>query len=248
MNPSVNASINEAAALARKATKGAGYDWSMADEAAFATAWLCRQGLDGATILAQHLSYAHERDIATLRLRSLHQPWRASESGLCALSAGATLSDLAHDTDTRQGELEQLITPALLLPFIAYAMERLHRGGSGSMMRMGRAALRYTGFEAELRSYSGATWLHRCSLAQGASSMKASQPPICADVRYRIEAQMSEQADASATPHVAPISRTHRTHITADAWATLNQFAALTYAPATDASRRGAGAGTTDND
>lgn len=55
-------SLGEVTATGRKAAKGAGYSWGMADEAGRATAWLWAHGIDGITALADLLD---NRDIGT---------------------------------------------------------------------------------------------------------------------------------------------------------------------------------------
>ena len=48
-------SLNEMEATAKRAARGAGYSWGLAEEASKATRWLCTQGLDGAAELAHVL-------------------------------------------------------------------------------------------------------------------------------------------------------------------------------------------------
>jgi hypothetical protein len=48
-------SLSEITATGRKAAKGAGYSWGMADEAGRATAWLWAHGIDSITALADLL-------------------------------------------------------------------------------------------------------------------------------------------------------------------------------------------------
>ena len=68
--------LNEVEATAKKATRGAGYPWGLAEEAAKATRWLCAQGLDGVAILAGALT-------------------RDGERYVCPITEGARLSDQA---------------------------------------------------------------------------------------------------------------------------------------------------------
>lgn len=50
-------SLSEITATGRKAAKGAGYSWGMADEAGRATAWLWEHGIDSITALADLLDH-----------------------------------------------------------------------------------------------------------------------------------------------------------------------------------------------
>ncbi len=45
-------SLNEIEGLARKAARGSGLSWGLAEEAGKATRWLCAAGLPGADALA----------------------------------------------------------------------------------------------------------------------------------------------------------------------------------------------------
>ena len=53
----MNWSLNELDAMARKAARGAGYSWGLAEEAGRATRWLAAAGLPGPMCLA--VSYTH---------------------------------------------------------------------------------------------------------------------------------------------------------------------------------------------
>jgi len=94
--------LNEVEAMAKRATRGAGYEWGLAEEAAKATRWLCAQGLDGANILAGVLG-SGERD------------------STCPLSAGAGLSDRATLLSATPSTLNGVTNTAMLLPFAALA-------------------------------------------------------------------------------------------------------------------------------
>ncbi len=95
----------EVEAMAKKAARGAGYSWGMAEEAAKAASWLCAQGLDGVAVLARALA--------------------SDAVGAGSLDAATGLSDTAaswQDTGTR---MEAVSVPALVLPFVAYAARQL---------------------------------------------------------------------------------------------------------------------------
>ena len=97
-------SLGEAEALARKAARGAGFGWGMAEEAGRALRWLCARGLPGGAALAALLS-AREDD---------------SLAGACPLATGTALADGAATAR----ELGAVAWPLLLLPFAAQASSR----------------------------------------------------------------------------------------------------------------------------
>lgn len=92
--------LNEVEATAKKASRGAGYSWGLAEEAGKATRWLCGQGLDGVAILATALS-------------------RPDQTLACPLTRGAQLSDRAATLAEHVITLRHVAQPALLLAFAA---------------------------------------------------------------------------------------------------------------------------------
>lgn len=100
-------SLNEMEATTKRATRGAGYPWGLAEDAAKAARWLCAQGLDGSAEMAQVLERRFAEHPAKHRPQSHEGVWRA-EGDLCPISAGALLSDCAElesctDRDAARG-------------------------------------------------------------------------------------------------------------------------------------------------
>ncbi len=75
--PIITVSLNEIDAMARKAARGAGYAWGLAEEAGRAVRWLEARGLPGLAALLRHLE-------------------RGAPNETSPLLAGATLSDRAR--------------------------------------------------------------------------------------------------------------------------------------------------------
>ena len=99
-------SLNEVEAQAKKATRGAGYSWGMAEEAGRATAWLCAQGRDGVAVLAAVLDAAPDAD---------H----------CPLTQGTRLCDRAKIAPSRNRVLHRVFQPLLLWPFVGFASRQI---------------------------------------------------------------------------------------------------------------------------
>ncbi len=91
-------SLNEVETIAKRATRGAGQPWGLADEAAKACRWLCVQGLDGVGSLTTDL-----------------------ETGAQTLIKGVSLSDRASILSTEAVTLPGVSTPLMILPFAANA-------------------------------------------------------------------------------------------------------------------------------
>lgn len=121
----MNLSLGEVEATAKKAARGAGYPWGLAEDAATATRWLCAQGLDGCAALAALLSTTDGADLARHTPQPGAEPWRAPGGTLCPLIAGAALSDHAAALASAPRHLAQIAQPILLLPFAAQAARAL---------------------------------------------------------------------------------------------------------------------------
>lgn len=117
--------LNEVEAMARKAARGAGYSWGMADEAGRAARWLCAHGIDGVAALTKVLTRADGQDTSRMAPRTLRGDWRAEAAQICPLMAGAALSDSVFDWAGADKRIENIIAPIMLLPFAAYAARQL---------------------------------------------------------------------------------------------------------------------------
>jgi hypothetical protein len=121
----LNWSLSEIEGLARKAARGAGFSWGMAEEAGKAVRWLAGIGLPGPEALADFLE-AHDRTPhAAMRPADTGaNTWRAQGGIICPISAGAALCDLAQsDAPSRDIHIMACAHPLLLLPFVRAAAE-----------------------------------------------------------------------------------------------------------------------------
>lgn len=110
-------SLNEVEALAKKATRGVGYPWGLAEEAAKATRWLCERGEDGCGHLAALLQQRDGTGLADWSPVINDGTWKPPESRLCPIMTGAALSDCADDLRAGDLRIEWVARPILLLPF-----------------------------------------------------------------------------------------------------------------------------------
>ncbi|KIC23030.1 MULTISPECIES: DUF3726 domain-containing protein [unclassified Leisingera] len=116
--------LNEVEATAKRAARGAGYDWGLAEEAAKATRWLCAQGLDGSDVLAGLLEAGYAVDLSAHVPQGLQAEWQAA-APLCPLVTGAALSDCAARLQAAPLAIGPVSQPAMILPFAAMAARRL---------------------------------------------------------------------------------------------------------------------------
>lgn len=120
-------SLNEVEATAKRAARGAGYSWGLAEEAGKAARWLCARDLDGCAALARLLDQFqgdHEADWTPITEGA---QWQAAAGRLCPLLTGAAISDRANSLQNGNVSLEALVEPILLIPFAASCARRLQK-------------------------------------------------------------------------------------------------------------------------
>ncbi len=216
-------SLNEVEAYARRAARGAGMHWGLAEEAGKATRWLAERDLPGVPLLAELLTANRERAYEDMAPVIVDGRWRAAKGELCPLCSGAALWDRS-DLLTVGEEIHLLALgrPLLLTPFLDQT--RRSRGACWE--------LRWTGV--------------RIAVSAGGVAVECSEESALLTGRAD-EVTVLVGADSSAGPTHRP--RTAGVSIPIAAWRTLEALAKRTYVPASEESRaRGAGAGSTDND
>lgn len=105
--------------MARKAARGAGYAWGMADEAGFATRWLEARGQGGIAALAGHLEDVASSDPAVFAPKNATD-WTTISGRLCPILTGAAFADAALMMDVKRLTVPEVAAPRLLLPFLAH--------------------------------------------------------------------------------------------------------------------------------
>ncbi|MEM6656494.1 MAG: DUF3726 domain-containing protein [Pseudomonadota bacterium] len=109
-------SLNEVEALAKKAARGAGYSWGMAEEAGRATRWLCAHDVDGVLALAHLLKQLDGIEFTDFS-PIIGEIWCARGAHLCPISAGATMSDRAGVLRDHPVHMQAVLQPVLLGAF-----------------------------------------------------------------------------------------------------------------------------------
>ncbi|MEM9046559.1 MAG: DUF3726 domain-containing protein [Pseudomonadota bacterium] len=89
----MTASLSEIEAMGRKAARGAGYSWGLAEEAGRTTRWLSAHGLAGVSCLASVLEQVAE-DFDAHRPELRAGIWQADRA-VCPIQFGAIMSDRA---------------------------------------------------------------------------------------------------------------------------------------------------------
>ena len=109
----MNYALGEIESLSRKATRGAGYSWGLAEDAGRAVRWLTARGLAGLPALAGLLE-------AGLCDNGPDVNWDCN-GVLCPIRTGAALADFAFTlSHERAIDLGPTAFPLLLVPFLAH--------------------------------------------------------------------------------------------------------------------------------
>lgn len=211
-------SLNEIEALSRKAARGAGMSWGLAEETGKAVRWLCDHGFAGPQLLAGLLATNDGIAYSKLVPRFANRSLIATSGTLCPIIVGAMISDRAYGLTVDDPlHIKDISAPLLLAPFVAAA------SGSGGVT----VALEWAG---SLLTFNN-----------GRVAAEADQAAVM--TRHATRAVLSKtQSRFTPSPHTLAGRRMDSATLRV-----LESFAFRTYAPATEASRAGAGAGQ-DND
>lgn len=218
--------LNEVEAMGKRAARGAGLSWGLAEEAGKAARWLVARGLPGVEQLADCLTRNDKHAYAELMPSDVDGVWQAPAGPLCPLIAGAALCDRAAEiAGERVIELGETAQPLLIVPYVAGAAKL-----TGTAMAIGWDEVTVT-------------------LSPCGERIEGNRDDLTALSTDSVRCKRAEHADELFTPAnglAAPAMPA--APIDAAAWNRLKTFAQRTYAPATEASRlSGAGAGLSDN-
>jgi len=218
----VGFSLNEIEAMGKRATRGAGLPWGIAEEAGKAIRWLSAHGLTGVEPLEDVLIRHDERPYTDLAPADVSSVWQAKAGCLCPLITGSALCDRAAEIARgRLFELGETARPLLLAPYVA--------GAAG----MAGVAIDLVWDDVAL------------TLTAGGVRVGGHRETLLARKTVAVRCRLADHTHDLETRAASPIAPAP---IDAAAWSRLSAFAQRTYAPATEASRRsGAGAGLTDN-
>ena len=216
---SYNFTLAEIESYLRKAARACGLEWGIAEEAGKAARWLAAFNLPGPEIMLAHLRHLQARDYRTFIPDCSTEPWQASSGLICPVIAGAALADRSAQMLTNQVfKLGPTAYPLLLAATVGQAA-RCHQ----TVFTTAWAGVRVSCFENGL-SIDGA---HDDLLLT------------------EVDAVSCQQDDLS-TPQQLPSTLAYE--IDNEIFKSIDNLAFQTYAPATEESRAGAGAGLTDND
>ncbi len=215
-------SRNETESLCAKAARGAGYSWGLAEEAGFAAGWLAAQGIDGTGAFLALLTEKLTNPAENAAPRPTPGHWQsAAQRPLCPITLGAALTDCALLADgpfSRDTRLDPVMAPLLLVPFLARAAQMCDR----QVLVDGQDGQLLITSNGAFDGRAAVSFLGRGPLALTLRSTQSPEAPQGGPARLPLVSLAVLEG--------------------------LNALALRTTVPATDASRRGAGSSTTDND
>jgi hypothetical protein len=112
-------SLGEVEAMARKAARGAGYAWGVADEAGHAVRWLEARQAGGITDLADLLVEVSNETPADFTPKSVAD-WTCNTNHLCPVMTGLVFADTAELREAEVTRLNSVMAPKLMLPFLGH--------------------------------------------------------------------------------------------------------------------------------
>lgn len=216
----MHASLNEIESLCKKAARGAGMSWGLAEEAGKAAKWLSAHGLDGPQVIAGQLRRDDGVVYSELAPVIGAGAWHGASAALCPLITGAALSDHAYLLGSHgQILLNDVASPQLLIPFVSAMARRLKAP----------VELSWPGCSLGFDSLGGVFLNDAGGLGQ--------QRAVSVCCKQGTDALDPASVLAGS---VRPVAESDLAY--------LQSLAARTYVPATEASRLlGAGAGLSDN-
>jgi len=216
---SLHLTLAETESYLRKAARARGLHWGIAEEPGKAARWLAAFNLPGPATLFAPLQQTGADDYARFIPDCTRDPWQAPGGLLCPIITGAALADRsAQMLDGKTFHLAATAYPLLLAAIVGQAA-RCHR----QVFTTAWAGVRVSCFENGL------------SIAGNRDDL----------LLARVDA-VNCQRDDLTEPQQLPSTRAYP--IDPELFRQIDQLAFQTYAPATEASRAGAGAGLTDND
>lgn len=216
-------SLNEVETYGRRAARGAGMSWGLAEEAGKAARWLAERGLPGVELLIRLLTANDGRAYVSMAPEIVGHQWRAPTGDLCPVCCGAALCDrMDLFAGGEEIHLGATAYPLLLAPFL----------------------------DPSRRSDMGSCELHwsNVRLLIAADGVRLECEHEVAHLSEHVdEVRVLVRSDRQAPSTHHPLVASVETPL--DVWRAMNALAKRTYVPASEESRmRGAGAGRPDND
>ncbi|MGI9319695.1 MAG: DUF3726 domain-containing protein [bacterium] len=237
-------SLNQVEHTARKAVRGAGLPWGLAEDAGRAVRWLESVDLDGAHQLADHLQTVEQTNLEQLKIVQHNGVWCAKEGTTSPLYAGPSIADCVNAGSLGAAESDEIypdrVLPDRVPPDRILSIENIEY----PLLAAGFAGVAARQSGRWIRLGWGDIKVYCCPDGLGFSGNRKS---LDLESTSKMEVQLLEPDEVGMNTFWQ-VSHDPCSVLEAD-WEVLERFAYRTYVEATDASRlAGAGAGLNDND
>ena len=203
----------------RKVARAVELDWGISEEAGKAARWLAAFNLPGPELLLSHLQNIEGKAYRSFIPDCSQSVWQAESGLICPVIGGAALADRsAQMLEGEKYELSNVAFPLLLAATVGQAA-RCHQ----------------TTFTTNWAGVS-------VSCYENGLSIDGNRDDLLLEKVDSVSCYQNEGSSPQQLPSTMAYS------IDTDSWNQIDAMAFKTYAPATDESRAGAGAGLTDND
>lgn len=223
-------SLNQVEHTARKAVRGVGLSWGLAEDAGRATRWSQAGGLDGVGALVALLSQIPQDITVSDSVIRTPDGWRITSPTGCLLAAAAVADGvIAGSLDPEQdGLVETILLQAVPAPVILIGFAGVAATQSGRPIW-----LRWPGISVQ------------CEINTIAADRELSVLRAARDVDVQVSLKPFAQGESLDTVKL----KYGASNVDDSDWKRLEAWASRTYVPATEQSRlSGAGAGVSDND
>ena len=211
--------LSEAETYLRKCARATGLTWGIAEEAGKASRWLAAFSLPGPQLVLAHLQSITDKNYSDCIPDCNHTPWVAKSDLLCPVISGAAIGD--RSSRMLNGE-------KILLGGIAYPLLLAATVGMAARCHKTVFTTRWAGVAV--------------SCFENGLTIEGNHDDL---LLASVDSVSCEQGNLT-TPQQLPSTLGYS--VEDEAWRAIDALAFKTYAPATEQSRAGAGAGLTDND
>ncbi|MFT5599078.1 MAG: hypothetical protein ACI9YO_002007 [Gammaproteobacteria bacterium] len=207
----------------RKVARATGLHWGLAEEAGKAARWLAAFNLPGPELMLSHLQNIEGKDYEqykpSIGSDTIGEVWQANGQTLCPIITGAAVADRAKLLlDDHTICLEPVAYPILLAATIGQAARCYNM-----IITTSWADVKFSCYGNGIRIEGNRDdlWLDKIDAVSCQQTFGTVPEQIPSTLAYAIDSEV---------------------------WCVIDELAFRTYAPATEQSRAGAGAGLSDND
>jgi len=245
-------SANEAASLTKLAMRGVGYSWGIAEESALVLSWLTLQKMPSLQLMSNILQWKDNQADEQIVVDQTASIFSSRSRYTCPLCTGIAVSDFSYYlNEGRSLQLENVVCPLLVLPFLASAAGSLD---VGIQIRWAKGDAIITADQL-ISDMPNETLIDDIGLIERLDKLyisKVAAADFCFTGSVKKNPSGKKIVSGKHNDIVRDVDEElsdGRVCVDADSLRILREYAHRTFAPATEQSRlSGAGAGLSDND